>query len=60
MPHAKTARISLYVIPECYEQLRLLSRDTGRQKSDLVADAIAQYYQTVKNLPPQTEISQGV
>ncbi len=60
MPHAKTARISLYVTPECYEQLRTLWRDTGRQKSDLVAEAIAQYYHTLRTSPLPAEGPSGV
>jgi predicted transcriptional regulator len=40
----KTARISLYVTPTCRAQLDQLWRDTGRQKSEIVAEALAQYF----------------
>jgi predicted DNA-binding protein len=45
---AKTARISLYVTPTCRAQLELLWRETGRQKSDIVADAINHYFETLR------------
>ena len=43
----KTARISLYVTPACRAQLDHLWRETGRQKSDIVAAALAHYYNTL-------------
>lgn len=45
---AKTARISLYVTPACRAQLEQLWRETGRQKSDIVADAIDHYFKTLQ------------
>ena len=45
----KTARISLYVTPACRAQLDHLWRETGRQKSDIVAAALAHYYDTLLN-----------
>ena len=45
---AKTARISLYVTPTCRAQLEQLWRDTGRQKSDIVADAINHYFEALQ------------
>ncbi len=40
----KTARISVYVTPTCRRQLDYLWRTTGRQKSEIIAEALAQYY----------------
>ncbi len=44
----KTARISLYVTPACRAQLDHLWRETGRQKSEIVAAALAHYYDTLR------------
>ncbi len=44
----KTARISLYVTPACRAQLDHLWRETGRQKSELVAEALNHYYETLR------------
>lgn len=44
----KTARISLYVTPTCRAQLDHLWRETGRQKSDIVAAALDRYYNSLR------------
>ena len=44
----KTARISLYVTPACRAQLDHLWRETGRQKSELVAEALNHYYEALR------------
>ena len=44
----KTARISLYVTPACRAQLDHLWRETGRQKSEIVAAALAHYYDALR------------